>query len=112
MVWGAKTPISQFSNPLQAKFHGVVLLKGNPHQGPDNDVFKSPHSCKGALSLIRLRFSLWAQLKIDYCRFLVGSLQLPFKTLGVPSPFFPGILLSTRPPKTLEKQLVLEKNDG
>ena len=32
--------------------------------------------------------------------------------LGVPSPLFPGILLSTKPPKTLGKQLVLAKNNG
>ena len=32
--------------------------------------------------------------------------------LGVPSPFFPGILLSKKPPKTLEKQLFFEKNDS
>ena len=31
------------------------------------------------------------------------------RVLGVPSPFFPGILLSTKPPKTLGKQLVFEK---
>ena len=30
--------------------------------------------------------------------------------IGIPSPFFPGILLSTKPPKTLEKQLVFEKH--
>ena len=27
-------------------------------------------------------------------------------------PFFPGILLSRKPPETLGKQLVFEKNDG
>ena len=32
--------------------------------------------------------------------------------LRVASPFFPGILLSRKPPKTLTKQLVLENNDG
>ena len=32
--------------------------------------------------------------------------------LGVTSPFFPGILLSRKPPKTLGKWLVFEKNDG
>ena len=34
------------------------------------------------------------------------------KTLRVASPFFPGILLSGKPPNTLGKQLVFEKNDG
>ena len=33
-------------------------------------------------------------------------------TLGVNSPFFPGILLSRKPPKTLGKWLAFEKNDG
>ena len=32
--------------------------------------------------------------------------------LGLPSPFFPGILLSSKPPKTLGKWLVFEKNSG
>ena len=32
--------------------------------------------------------------------------------LGVPSPFFPGILLFRKPSKTQGKQLVVEKNDG
>ena len=32
--------------------------------------------------------------------------------LRVASPFFPGILLSRKPPKTLRKWLVFEKNDG
>ena len=32
--------------------------------------------------------------------------------LGVPSPFFPGILLFRKPSKTSGKQLVFEKNDG
>ena len=30
--------------------------------------------------------------------------------LGVPSPFFPEILLSRKPPESQEKRLVLEKN--
>ena len=32
--------------------------------------------------------------------------------LGVTSPFFPGIFLSRKPPNTLGKWLVIEKNDG
>ena len=35
-----------------------------------------------------------------------------FSSLGVTSPFFPGILLSRKPPTTLGKWLVFEKNDG
>ena len=31
--------------------------------------------------------------------------------LALPSPFFPGILLSRKPPETQRKQLVFEKND-
>ena len=31
---------------------------------------------------------------------------------NLPFPFFPGILLSTKPPNTLGKQLLFEKNDG
>ena len=38
--------------------------------------------------------------------------QKPSMILGVPSPFFPGILLSRKPPKTKGKLLVFEKNDG
>ena len=39
--------------------------------------------------------------------------QLSFYFLGVTSPFFPGILLSGKPPKTLGKwRSVFEKNDG
>ena len=34
--------------------------------------------------------------------------QLPI-SLGLDSPFFPGILLSKKPPKTLGKQLVVER---
>ena len=34
------------------------------------------------------------------------------KTLGVPSPFFPGILLSRKPPDTQGKWPVLEKKHG
>ena len=32
--------------------------------------------------------------------------------LGVPSPFFRGILLSSKPPKTQGKRPVFGKNDG
>ena len=34
------------------------------------------------------------------------------KFLGVPVPFFPGILLSTKPPETQGKRAVFGKNDG
>ena len=41
--------------------------------------------------------------------FFVWQGQIP---LGVPPPFFPGTLLSRKPPETQSKRLVLEKNDS
>ena len=43
---------------------------------------------------------------------LVDFAGNPNPILGVPSPFFPGILLSRKPPETQGKRLVLEKIDG
>ena len=39
-------------------------------------------------------------------------LKVGITLVGVPSPLFPGTLLSTKPPNTLGKQSVFEKNDG
>ena len=50
-----------------------------------------------------------------HCSFLraVGASGVAPSILGVTSPFFPGIFLSTKPPKALGKQRsVFEKKDG
>ena len=46
-------------------------------------------------------------------RYLLWSHKRGCGVLGVSSsPFFPGILLSRKPPASQEKRLVFEKNDG
>ena len=58
-------------------------------------------------------------MPIWVCLFFMGlhpmvSFEFPSKTLAVPSPFFPGILLFRKPPDTLPGKTdpVFEKNDG
>ena len=41
-----------------------------------------------------------------------GKLLPAWIVLRLAPPFFPGILLSRKPPETQRKRLVLEKNDG
>ena len=54
--------------------------------------------------------SLKRRFQVSQCYWAEGYLHT---NLGVTSPFFPGILLSRKPPKTLGKwRLAFEKNDG
>ena len=93
-------------------YHRVVKLKGCPCWFPPFEklAFETRPGALGnlieALQGVAIPLVLWLVL-----RNLKKRREL-LKTLGVPSPFFPGILLSRKPPDFQGKRLVFGKNDG
>ena len=77
----------------------LVPFKGQSKGGP---LEKRPEP-----RVTRRQGGVFSFISVD-CGLRVGDRE----ACELASPFFPGILLSRKPPKRLGKQLVFEKSDG